>query len=146
MSYIQVSVYTGYLYTVNNRQEHAILDDQFWFLLLFFVEYSFTPLPMLIYRSIGGVLDFYLFMGPTPEGVVYDYTTVSVLDWLSLVYGVKCHLAVSFIGGGNAIDVGILFPVWNVVEHALFIVNDAYDNKLFDGTCCCQFVLILVYY
>jgi hypothetical protein len=109
---------------------------------------------MLIYRSIGGVLDFYLFMGPTPEGVVYDYTTVSVLDWLSLVYGVKCHfqqyvsyiLAVSFIGGGNAIDVGILFPVWNVVEHALFIVNDAYDNKIFDGTCSCQFVLILVYY
>ena len=103
---------------------------------------------MLIYRSIGGVLDFYLFMGPTPEGVVYDYTTVSVLDWFSLVYGVKHHfqqyvsyiLAVSFIRGGNTIDVGILFPVWNVVEHALFIVND--DNKIFDGTCSCQFVLL----
>lgn len=39
-------------------------------------EYSFTPLPMLIYRSIGGILDFYLFMGPTPESVVYDYTTM----------------------------------------------------------------------
>ncbi|XP_067678896.1 maltase-glucoamylase-like [Haliotis asinina] len=39
-------------------------------------DYSFTPLPMLIYRTIGGILDFYLFMGPEPESVVQQYTQV----------------------------------------------------------------------
>nr|XP_022314501.1 maltase-glucoamylase, intestinal-like [Crassostrea virginica] len=37
-------------------------------------DYAFTPLPMLTYRTIGGVLDFYVFMGPTPENVVQQYT------------------------------------------------------------------------
>ncbi|XP_063403845.1 maltase-glucoamylase-like [Mytilus trossulus] len=45
-------------------------------------EYSFTPLPMLIYRTIGGVLDFYLFIGLTPEGVVYDYTKAIGLPFM----------------------------------------------------------------
>jgi len=31
---------------------------------------------MLTYRTIGGVLDFYLFVGPTPENVVQQYTSV----------------------------------------------------------------------
>ncbi|KAJ8305351.1 hypothetical protein KUTeg_015896 [Tegillarca granosa] len=39
-------------------------------------DYSLTPLPMLTYRTIGGILDFYVFMGPTPENVVQKYTEV----------------------------------------------------------------------
>ncbi|XP_061182189.1 maltase-glucoamylase-like [Saccostrea echinata] len=38
-------------------------------------DYAFTPLPMLIYRTIGGILDFYVFMGPEPENVVQQYHT-----------------------------------------------------------------------
>ena len=41
-----------------------------------FPDYAFTPLPMLIYRTIGGILDFYVFMGPEPENVVQQYHTV----------------------------------------------------------------------
>ncbi|XP_052774040.1 sucrase-isomaltase, intestinal-like isoform X2 [Mya arenaria] len=40
------------------------------------MDYSFTPLPMLTYRTIGGVLDFYMFLGPEPENVVQQYTGV----------------------------------------------------------------------
>ena len=30
----------------------------------------------LIYRTIGGVLDFYFFLGPRPEGVIQQYQEV----------------------------------------------------------------------
>ena len=32
-------------------------------------EVALSPLPHITYRTIGGVLDFYIFMGPTPEDV-----------------------------------------------------------------------------
>ncbi len=41
-----------------------------------FADYKFQPAPALTLRSIGGVLDFHIFMGPTPEDVVRQYTQV----------------------------------------------------------------------
>lgn len=40
------------------------------------MEYSFTPLPALVLRSIGGIFDFYFFSGPKPEAVVQQYTSL----------------------------------------------------------------------
>jgi len=51
-------------------------------MLLYYLDYSFTPLPMLTYRTIGGVLDFYMFLGPEPEQVVQQYTAVCGPHWL----------------------------------------------------------------
>ncbi len=34
------------------------------------------PEPGLIYRVSGGILDFYIFLGPEPENVVQQFTQV----------------------------------------------------------------------
>ena len=41
-------------------------------------EYEFIPAPGLIYRVTGGVLDFYMFLGPGPEDVVETFTKVGL--------------------------------------------------------------------
>ncbi|XP_045144841.1 maltase-glucoamylase, intestinal [Echinops telfairi] len=38
------------------------------------MDVTFQPLPALTYRTIGGILDFYVVLGPTPELVTQQYT------------------------------------------------------------------------
>jgi maltase-glucoamylase len=39
-------------------------------------DYELIPNPGLIYRAYGGVLDFYMFLGPEPENVIQQFTKV----------------------------------------------------------------------
>uniref|UniRef100_A0A671YCK1 alpha-glucosidase n=1 Tax=Sparus aurata TaxID=8175 RepID=A0A671YCK1_SPAAU len=38
------------------------------------MDVTFQPTPALTYRTLGGILDFYMVLGPTPESVVQQYT------------------------------------------------------------------------
>lgn len=40
------------------------------------MDVTFQPTPALTYRTIGGILDFYMVLGPTPEMVVQQYTAL----------------------------------------------------------------------
>ena len=42
-------------------------------------DVTFQPTPALTYRTVGGILDFYMVLGPTPELVVQEYTAVGFL-------------------------------------------------------------------
>ncbi|XP_065509451.1 maltase-glucoamylase-like [Caloenas nicobarica] len=39
------------------------------------MEFALQPTPAVTYRTIGGILDFYVFLGDTPEQVVQEYVT-----------------------------------------------------------------------
>ena len=53
--------------------------DHFVLLLL---DVTLQPEPALVYRTTGGILDIYLFLGPSPEEVVQQYTAVSYHGYL----------------------------------------------------------------
>lgn len=40
------------------------------------MDVSFQPTPAITYRTLGGILDFYIVLGPTPEMVVQEYTAL----------------------------------------------------------------------
>lgn len=46
-------------------------------LCISFADVTLMPAPGLTYRTIGGVLDVYFFLGPQPEAAVQQYLSVS---------------------------------------------------------------------
>ncbi len=44
--------------------------------LNFFIEYTLLPYPALSLKTIGGILDFFVFIGENPEEVIQLYTSL----------------------------------------------------------------------
>ncbi|XP_060050634.1 sucrase-isomaltase, intestinal-like isoform X2 [Erinaceus europaeus] len=62
-------VHPFYMCVENDFNTHGVL-----FLNSDAQDVILSPHPSLTFRTIGGVLDFYIFLGPTPEEVVQQYT------------------------------------------------------------------------
>ncbi|XP_074023543.1 maltase-glucoamylase-like [Numenius arquata] len=72
------------------------------------MEFSLQPAPAVTYRTIGGILDFYVFLGDTPEQVVQEYVQFIGLPVMPSYWSLGFHL--------SRYDYGSLEEVKAVVE------------------------------
>ena len=64
-------------YLVMEQTSNQILSGRMHGVLLLnsnAMDYSFDSTPSLTLRTIGGILDFFVFLGPNPEQVIQQYT------------------------------------------------------------------------
>ena len=58
----------------------------------FAVDAILQPAPAITYRTIGGILDFYIFLGPDPIDVVRQYQEVIGKPFMPPLWGLGFHL------------------------------------------------------
>ena len=81
----------------------------------FLSEVDLIPAPGVVYRTVGGIFDFYFFLGPEPEAVTQQYTEVTKIN-LSKFLTVQNKLTV-------ALSCTRLFIVGNWSSHHATILG-----------------------
>ncbi|XP_048193679.1 probable maltase-glucoamylase 2 [Perognathus longimembris pacificus] len=67
------------------------------------MEIALQPAPAITYRTIGGVLDFYVFLGDTPEQVVQEYLELVGRPFLPAYWSLGFQLSRRDYGGINGL-------------------------------------------
>ncbi|CAH0729522.1 unnamed protein product, partial [Brenthis ino] len=100
------------------------------------------PTPAITYRAIGGILNFYVFLGPTPKDVVSQYTEIIGRPFMPPYWSLGFHLCKFNYGSLNVtkdvmqrnIDAGIPLDVqWNDLDYMRNSNDFTYDTDKFAG-------------
>lgn len=100
------------------------------------------PTPAITFRTIGGVLDFYVFLGPTPDLVVQQYTEVVGRPTMPPYWGLGFHLCRWGYGSLNGTETvnanmrryGIPQDVqWNDIEYMDRHLDFTVDQSKWSG-------------
>lgn len=100
------------------------------------------PAPAITFRVLGGILDFYFFLGPTPEQVMEQYTEVVGRPAMPPYWGLGFHLCRYNYGSLNRTkevwertrQAGIPFDVqWNDLDYMDRNKDFTYDPDKFAG-------------
>lgn len=57
------------------------------------IDIIFQPAPAMTLRAIGGILDLFVFLGPTPENVVQQYTSVVGRSFMPPYWSLGFHIS-----------------------------------------------------
>nr|XP_026693555.1 LOW QUALITY PROTEIN: lysosomal alpha-glucosidase-like [Ciona intestinalis] len=104
-------------------------------------EIELQPSPALTWRTIGGILDFYVFLGPTPEEVVQQYTQVIGRTFMPPYWSLGFHLCRWGYGSSNNTwdivkrmrEAKIPQDVqWNDIDYMSKRLDFTYDKTTFD--------------
>ncbi|KAM7452410.1 hypothetical protein ABFA07_000090 [Porites harrisoni] len=100
------------------------------------------PTPAITYRTIGGILDFYVFLGPSPDLVVQQFTAVVGRPYMPPYWGLGFHLCRWGYGSLNGTmtvndnmrKYGIPQDVqWNDIEYMDRHLDFTVDNNNWGG-------------
>uniref|UniRef100_M3XV83 Glycoside hydrolase family 31 TIM barrel domain-containing protein n=1 Tax=Mustela putorius furo TaxID=9669 RepID=M3XV83_MUSPF len=67
------------------------------------MEVTLQPAPAITYRTIGGILDFYIFLGNTPEQVVQEYLELIGRPFMPPYWSLGFQLSRRNYGGINGL-------------------------------------------
>ncbi|XP_074057924.1 lysosomal alpha-glucosidase-like isoform X2 [Macrotis lagotis] len=88
------------------------------------MEVVLQPAPALTWRTVGGILDFYIFLGPDPSSVVQQYQQVIGFPSMPPLWGLGFHLCRWGYGSSN--------QTWQTVKNMrnYLIPQDAQWNDI----------------
>nr|XP_034831483.1 lysosomal alpha-glucosidase-like [Maniola hyperantus] len=125
-----------YLAVENSGQSHGVL-----LLNTNAMDIVLQPTPAITYRTLGGMLNFYIFLGPTPQDVVSQYTALIGRPFMPPYWSLGFHLCKYNYGSLNVTrevmeknrEV-IPFDVqWNDIDYMSTSNDFTYDTDKYAG-------------
>jgi alpha-glucosidase (family GH31 glycosyl hydrolase) len=118
-----------------NRNAYGVL-----FLNSNAMDIQLQPLPAITYRTIGGILDFYFFIGNTPEEVIQQYTALIGRPFMPPYWSLGFHLCRWGYGTSNQTQTvvhemrNLQIPQdvqWNDIDYMRDYLDFTYDRTRF---------------